>query len=111
MLLFHVRRTRPEEGSDVVAGEDPHSPRDEGHAPQPAVVVFPKDADPFSLLQLQLLRSVSHVGMESHAPGERGGEGREGSNCPPAGARPAPPGFNCAGEWTLLALGEPRLVA
>lgn len=86
MFLFRVRKTRPEERSDVVAGEDAHSPRDEGHAPQPAVVVFPKDADPFSLLQLQLIWSVSHVGIESHAPGEEGEvRGREGSNCPRAG--------------------------
>lgn len=78
MFLFHVRKkTRPEEGSNVVAGEDAHSPGDEGHAPQPAVVVLPEDADSFSLLQLQLVRSVSRIGVESHAPGESQGEGRQ----------------------------------
>ena len=74
VFLFRVRRTRPEEGRDVVAGEDAGPPGDEGHAPQPAVVVLPEDADSFSLLQLQLVGSVSHVGMESHAPGGTGGE-------------------------------------
>lgn len=81
MFLLHIRKIGPEKRSDVVAWEDPHSSRDQRHAPQPAVVVFPKDADPFSFLQLQLVRPVSHVGVESHAPGETKGEvkGREGS--------------------------------
>lgn len=109
-VLFDVRKTRPEEGSDVVAGEDAHSPGDEGHAPQPAVVVLPEDADPFSLLQLQLVRSVSHVGVESHAPGERGGE--RGSGCRVQGGCRASCSSRLAAEQLVLpALGQRRLFA
>lgn len=70
MFLYHVGKARPEEGSDVVAGEDARSPGDQGHAPQPSIMVLPEDADPFSLLQLQLIRPMSRIGMESHAPEE-----------------------------------------
>lgn len=81
--MFHIRNSRPEERSDVVAGEEADSARDEGHAPQPPVLVLPEDTDPFSLLQLQLVGSMSRIGVESHAPGERGYEGRQ--NCPVQG--------------------------
>lgn len=74
-FFFPVGNPRPEEGSDVVAGEEADPAGDEGHAPQPPVLVLAEHTDPFSLLQLQLVRSVSRVRVESHAPGERGQRG------------------------------------
>lgn len=85
MLLPRVRRARPEEGSNVVAGEDADPAGDEGHAPQPAVLLLPEDTDPFPLLQLQLLGAMGCVGVQRHAPGEKRGErGQEhgwGTSC------------------------------
>lgn len=48
----------PENGDDVVVGEDADSPSHQGDAPEPAVLVFPQDPDAFSLLQVQLLGSM-----------------------------------------------------
>lgn len=48
----------PENGDDIVVGEDADSPGNQGDALEPAVLVFPQDPDAFSLLQVQLIRSM-----------------------------------------------------
>lgn len=53
-----VRADTPENRDDVVVGEDAGSPRDQGHAPEPAVLMLPQDPDAFSLLQVQLIGSM-----------------------------------------------------
>lgn len=105
-FLPHVGKRRPEEGGDIVAGEEADPAGDEGHAPQPPVLVLAEDADPFSLLQLQLVRSVSRVGVESHAPAERGCEGRQSCRAgrlePPGAAGSKRAGEDAAGSARSL---------
>lgn len=48
----------PENGDDIVVGEDADTSSDQGDAPEPAVLVLPQDPDALSLLQIQLIRSV-----------------------------------------------------
>lgn len=59
----------PENGDDVVVGEDAHSPGDQGDALEPAVLVLPQDPDAFSPLQVQLIGSVGGVGVQGYKPG------------------------------------------
>lgn len=57
-LMPELGEDAPENGDDVVVGEDADSPSHQGDAPEPAVLVFPQDPDAFSLLQVQLLGSM-----------------------------------------------------
>lgn len=64
-----IGRDAPENGDDVVAGEDAHSPGDQGDALEPAVLVLPQHPDAFSPLQVQLIGSVGGVRVQSYKPG------------------------------------------
>lgn len=59
----------PENGYDVVVGEDADSPGDQGDALEPTILVLPQDPDAFSPLQVQLIGSVGGVGVQSYKPG------------------------------------------
>ena len=48
----------PENGDDIVVGEDADSPSHQGDAPEPAILVLPQDPDALSLLQVQFIRSM-----------------------------------------------------
>lgn len=48
----------PENGYDIVVGEDADPPSDQGDTPEPAIWVLPQDPDAFSFVQVQLIWSV-----------------------------------------------------
>lgn len=48
----------PENGDDIVVGEDADSPGHQGDTPEPAILVLPQDPDALSLLQVQFVGSM-----------------------------------------------------
>lgn len=104
LLWFHARKIRPEEGSKGTAGEDAGPAPGQRGALQAAVVVLPQDVNPFTLLQLQLIRAVPHIGMERHAAVETRGRGGALSLCPVPAALPAV--WGCV-LWALHAQESP----
>lgn len=93
LLWFHARKIRPEEESKGTAGGDASPAHGQRGALQAAVVVLPQDVNPFTLLQLQLIRAVHHMGVESRAAVETRGRGGALSLCPVPAALPAVWGF------------------